>query len=95
MLKIGIFGVGHLGKFHLNNWKEIKNAEVAGFYDPDDKNAKEVEEKYQVKRFTDIDALLDKCDAVDIVAPTNLHFELCQAAIKKGRHVFVRLSSLH
>lgn len=89
MLKIGIFGVGHLGKFHLNNWKEIKNAEVAGFYDPDDKNAKEVEEKYQVKRFTDIDALLDKCDAVDIVAPTNLHFELCQAAIKKGRHVFV------
>ena len=23
MLKIGVFGVGHLGKFHLNNWKEI------------------------------------------------------------------------
>ncbi len=89
MLKIGIFGVGHLGKFHLNNWKEIKNAEIVGFYDPDDNNAKEVEEKYQVKRFTDIDALLDKCDVADIVAPTNLHFELCQAAIKKGRHVFV------
>ncbi len=89
MLKIGIFGVGHLGKFHLNNWKEIKNAEVVGFYDPDDNNAKEVEEKYQVKRFTDINALLDKCDAADIVAPTNLHFELCQAAIKNGRHVFV------
>lgn len=89
MLKIGIFGVGHLGKFHLNNWKEIKNAEVVGFYDPDDNNAKEVEEKYQVRRFTDINALLDICDAADIVAPTNLHFELCQAAIKKGRHVFV------
>jgi predicted dehydrogenase len=89
MLKIGIFGVGHLGKFHLNNWKEIKNVEVVGFYDPDDNNAKEVEEKYQVKRFTDINALLDKCDAADIVAPTNLHFELCQAAIKKGKHVFV------
>ena len=24
MLKVGVFGVGHLGKFHLNNWKEIE-----------------------------------------------------------------------
>jgi hypothetical protein len=31
MLKIGILGVGHLGKFHLNNWKEISNVEVVGF----------------------------------------------------------------
>ncbi|MFT4155563.1 Gfo/Idh/MocA family protein [Parafilimonas sp.] len=89
MLKIGVFGVGHLGKFHLNNWKEIKNAEVVGFYDPGDNNAKEVEEKYELKRFSSVHALLDKCDAADIIAPTNLHFELCQAAIKKGRHVFV------
>jgi predicted dehydrogenase len=33
--------------------------------------------------------LLDACDAVDIVAPTTFHFELCEAAIKKGKHVFV------
>jgi len=24
MFKVGVFGVGHLGKFHLNNWKEIE-----------------------------------------------------------------------
>ncbi len=89
MLKVGVFGVGHLGKFHLNNWKEIKQVELIGFYDPSDDNAKEVEEKYKLKRFHDVNALLDECDAVDIVAPTNLHFELCQAAIKKGKHVFV------
>ena len=23
MLRIGVLGAGHLGKFHLNNWKEI------------------------------------------------------------------------
>jgi predicted dehydrogenase len=28
-------------------------------------------------------------DAVDIVAPTNYHFELCEKALKKGKHVFV------
>src|SRR6478609_8460106 len=89
MLKIGVFGVGHLGKFHLNNWMEINDAEVVGFYDPSDANANSVEEKYGLKRFTTINKLLDKCDAVDIIAPTPQHFDLCVAAIKKGRHVFV------
>lgn len=89
MLKIGVFGVGHLGKFHLNNWKEIPGVELVGFYDPDDDTAQQVSEKYQLARFLDHDALLDACDAIDIVAPTNYHFQWCEKAIKKGKHVFV------
>jgi predicted dehydrogenase len=89
MLKIGVFGVGHLGKFHLNNWKEIPGTELIGFYDPNDDTAKEVADKYQLPRFLDADALIDACDAVDVVAPTNYHFEWCAKAIKKGKHVFV------
>ncbi len=89
MLKVGVFGVGHLGKFHLNNWKDIPGVEIIGFYDPNDETSRSVEEKYQVKRFTDPDSLMDACDAVDIVAPTNHHFDLCSRAIKKSRHVFV------
>ena len=89
MLRIGVFGVGHLGKFHLNNWKEIPGTELVGFYDPDNATAKNVSDKYQLPRFVDPDALMDACDAIDIVAPTNFHFELCEKAIKKGKHVFV------
>jgi len=89
MLKVGVFGVGHLGKFHLNNWKEISGVEVVGFYDPGDSNANEVTEKYNLKRFDDAGDLLDRIDAADIVAPTDHHFQLCEAAIKKGKHVFV------
>lgn len=89
MLKVGVFGVGHLGKFHLNNWKEIKTAELVGFYDPDDAIARDVTEKYQLTRFTDPGELTDACDAVDIVAPTPAHFSLCELAIRKGKHVFV------
>ena len=89
MLKIGVFGVGHLGKFHLNNWKEIAGVELVGFYDPDDDAAREVADKYQLPRFLDEDILIEACDAVDIVAPTNFHFELCERAIRKSRHVFV------
>lgn len=89
MLKIGVFGVGHLGKFHLNNWKEISGVELVGFFDPDDEASKVVSEKYQLPRFLDPDALIDACDAIDVVAPTNSHFECCERSIKKGKHVFV------
>ena len=89
MLKIGVFGVGHLGKFHLNNWKEIPGTELVGFYDPNDETAKEVTKKYQLTRFLDANELIDSCDVIDVVAPTNFHFELCEKAIKKGKHVFV------
>lgn len=89
MLRIGVFGVGHLGKFHLNNWQEIEDVTLAGFFDPDDQHAVAVEEKYKIKRFLDAEALMDHCDVVDVVAPTPYHFELCAMALRKGKHVFV------
>jgi predicted dehydrogenase len=89
MLKIGVIGAGHLGKFHLNNWAAIEGVKLVGFCDTDDENAKIVAEKYALPRFASTNELLDACDAVDIVAPTTFHFELCEAAIKKGKHVFV------
>ena len=89
MLKVGVFGVGHLGKFHLNNWKEIKTAELVGFYDPNDTVAQEISSKYQLARFPSPEHLMDACDIVDIVAPTPMHFSLCEKAIRKGKHVFV------
>lgn len=89
MLKIGIFGVGHLGKFHLNNWKEINDVELVGFFDPSDENASMVSEEYRLKRYTNAGKLLDACDAVDIIAPTTSHYELCKAALLKSKHVFV------
>ena len=89
MLRVGILGVGHLGKFHLNNWKEIEGVEIVGFFDPNDDSAEEVIIKYQLKRFNKAEDLINAVDAVDIIAPTTAHFELCKAAIIKGKHVFV------
>lgn len=89
MLNVGIFGVGHLGKFHLNNWKEIQQVNLVGFFDPDDAAAEDVIARYGLTRFSDAEALMDCCDAVDIVTPTQYHFELCKLAIRKGKHVFV------
>jgi len=89
MLKIGVFGTGHLGKFHLNNWKEIPGVELTGFFDPDDTTAVEVSAKYGLQRFTNEDELIDASDAIDVVTPTPLHFSICEKAIRKSKHVFV------
>ena len=41
-IKIGIFGVGHLGRFHTQNYKQIPGAEIVGLYDLDQKRCQEV-----------------------------------------------------
>lgn len=89
MLKVGVFGTGHLGKFHLNNWREIPSAELVGFYDPNNETATAVQEQYGLQRFLSEEELIEACEAVDVVAPTNFHFGICEKAIRKGKHVFV------
>jgi predicted dehydrogenase len=75
-IKVGVFGVGHLGKFHLNNWRKMEGVELVGFYDPDDAQAAIAEKEYGITRYTDADLLMDDSEAIDIVAPTNIHFAI-------------------
>src|SRR6478672_3328288 len=89
MLRVGVFGTGHLGKFHLNNWKEIAGVELVGFFDPDDATAEAVAQQYNIRRYATEDELIEIVDAADVVAPTNFHFSICEKAIRKGKHVFV------
>lgn len=87
--------MGHLGKFHLNNWKEIEGVKLVGFFDPNNENAKAVSEQYGLKRYMDEDKLMDACDIIDIIAPTDHHFAICMQAIRKGKHVFVEKPLAH
>jgi predicted dehydrogenase len=89
MLKIGVLGAGHLGKIHIKLIQEIETLELVGFYDPNDKNASKAEEKFGVKRFIDLEELIDACDAIDIVTATISHFECAQLALKKTKHIFI------
>jgi predicted dehydrogenase len=69
--------------------QEIPDFELVGFYDPDDLNAQKVIDKLGVKRFPNIDSLIDAVDAVDIVTPTLSHYDCARAALKKTRHIFI------
>ncbi|MBC7650164.1 MAG: Gfo/Idh/MocA family oxidoreductase [Deinococcales bacterium] len=95
MLNVGVFGVGHLGKYHLNNWKEIQGVKLVGFFDPNNDVAKDVAAEYGLKRFLDEDKLFDACDIIDVVVPTDRHYEVCMRALRKGKHVFVEKPLAH
>jgi predicted dehydrogenase len=89
MLKVGIFGVGHLGKFHIGNWQKIAETEIVGFFDPNDAMSADVEAKFGLKRYLVAEDLIKIIDAADVVAPTTYHHALCTLAIRNGKHVFV------
>ncbi len=89
MLKIGVFGAGHLGKIHIQQWKAIPGIELVGFYDPDDDNAATVITEYHLKRYVDIEALIEASQALDIVSTTTAHFEIAKACLLHSRHIFV------
>lgn len=89
MLKIGVLGVGHLGKIHLNCIRMIEDYELVGFYDPDSAIAAAAEKEYNIKSFESIESLVDAVDVVDIVTPTVSHFECAKEAIRKSKHVFI------
>lgn len=88
-LKIGVLGAGHLGRIHLGILKEMPQWDLVGFIDPDDEKARAAEADFGLKRFENIEHLIESCDAVDIVTPTVNHYTCAVSAIKKSRHVFM------
>ena len=88
-MRIALLGAGHLGKIHLKCILATQCWELAGFYDPDDKNAASATAQYGARRFKSLDKLLAEVDAVDIVTPTPAHFKMAARAIRAGKHVFV------
>ncbi len=89
MLKIGVFGAGHLGRIHIQQWKEVPGIVLAGFYDPDDTKAAAVANEFGVERFTDIDRLIEATDALDIVSTTITHYEIAKKCLLAGKHIFI------
>ncbi|MFK7982843.1 MAG: Gfo/Idh/MocA family protein [Saprospiraceae bacterium] len=96
MVKIGLLGVGHLGKIHLKCLQSIDTIAITGFYDPDDTASTKILQEFpKLKRFSTVLDLIQASDAIDIVTPTITHFELATAAIKNGKHVFIEKPLTH
>ncbi len=89
MLKIGIAGVGRLGRFHAGKFLADPRCELAGVYDINEERCREAALDFGVKAFRGYDELIRECDAVDIAATTSAHHQLAKAALLAGKPVFV------
>ena len=89
MTRIGLLGVGYLGKIHLKLLKASTDFELVGFYDPDQKVSDSISSEFEVKAFPDIESLTKEVDALDIVTPTLSHFDCAKTAIENEKHIFI------
>jgi predicted dehydrogenase len=90
-LKIGIIGVGQIGKVHLKKWGELPGVKVVAACDSDaaelDRVCKEFAIPRRFERFRDLLALPDVA-AVDVCLHNNLHAPVSIAALEAGKHVY-------
>ena len=89
MLKIGVLGVGHLGKMHLHQLEASNVYELVGFYDPNVDASNQVLKEFDIKAFRNEMELFQNVDVVSIVTPTLSHFESASKAIVQGKHIFI------
>jgi len=85
-VKIGVIGVGHLGRFHSLNYLQIPEVELIGVTDTDKEKANTVAEETGCKPFDTVDSLLQNVDAVSIAVPTDYHFQVGLKALEQGIH---------
>ncbi len=88
-VRIGIVGVGGMGQGHAESIiNKVKEAALVAVCDIDEKIARQVGEKYNVKWFTDYKELVDSgiADAVIVATPHYFHPEISIYAMEKGLH---------
>ncbi len=89
MIKMGVVGVGHLGRKHSEAMVEVEDVSLAGIYDIHTEAAEEVGRMLSCRVFESLDALLEDVDAVSVVVPTDRHHEVAAKALKAGKHVLI------
>jgi len=89
-LKVGVIGVGSMGKNHVRSYAALKNiCNLIGVYDVDQQLAQEIADSYGVKSFSSLDKLMEEVDAVNIATPTTTHFNIAKKALKNNLHILL------
>jgi len=92
MLKVAIVGCGKVADAHASQIHRIKGCEIVGVCDKEPLMARQLYERFPVKRyFSDLTALLSEAqpDVVHITTPPESHFEIARVCLEQGCHVYV------
>jgi predicted dehydrogenase len=87
-LKVGVVGVGHLGKEHARIYRDLPEAEMVGISDQDPAKAEKAKELGTVY-YKDPRELIGKVEAVSIATPTSTHYAVAKEFLKAGIHTLI------
>jgi len=88
MVRIGVVGVGGMGKSHCGALGKLKNCEFTAVADVNPDVAKAVGEQFGVKPFTDYREMFAEVDAITVATPPWYHAAVTVDAAKSGVHTF-------
>lgn len=92
MLRVGIVGCGKIADSHATAMQRIPECEIVGVCDSEPLMARQLWERFPVKRyFSDLTELLSvaRPDVVHITTPPASHFDLAKLCLDWGCHVYV------
>lgn len=87
--RIAVIGVGYLGRFHALIYSRMPDVELVGVVDPDAARADAVGAEAGCAAYTDSSPILEKVDAVSVVAPTTVHLDVAAPFLRRGVHMLL------
>ena len=88
-LRIGVIGVGHIGKSHARLYAEQSEAEFAAIYDTDQARAAELAQEFGTTAAASLEEFAQRVDAASVATPTSTHFEVAQQLLARGKHLLI------
>jgi predicted dehydrogenase len=88
-LRLGVIGVGHLGRHHARLAATLDGAVLAAVVDQDEERARAAAAPSGAHASADARELLDRVDAVVIAVPTVDHLAVAKPFLERGVHVLV------
>lgn len=88
-LRVGVVGVGYLGKFHAQKYHHMPGVNLVGVVDPDAQQGLNVARDCETTFYPAHPALFGKVDAVSIAAPTPAHFSIAKDFLEQGVDVLI------
>lgn len=89
MLKVGVIGVGFLGRHHARIYAAVPEVTLVGVCDTQEAAGRAVASEYGTEFFADYRALAEQVDAVSIAVPTVKHCRIACDVLSVGKSVLV------
>ncbi len=87
--RMGVIGVGYLGRLHAQKIASFDDVDFVGVSDASTARGKAISAEFSVPFFEDYRKLIESVDAVSIAVPTTAHYRVAMDAMKAGVHVLL------